>query len=136
MTDKTPKIGFLVKPATREIIPLQFSGDLGFKQLAGAIESGSGYIDIIPVSEDGDVVYVDDEGRMNGAAEKFGQFWLVGTEGSALVVGNGILMGTDDAGDTCDPEMDLAEFTAMVKWERPEGNDDDGEPSITVIALD
>lgn len=126
MSHQKVTIGFLVKPNTRTIEALQFVGECGFRQIAGAIASGSGYVDVIPVSEAGDVIYVDDEGRINGGIESRGRFWIRGSEGCACAVGNGLLFGTDVEGETIDPDMALDAFTAMVLWEQPADCDDDG----------
>lgn len=130
----TNVLGYLVKPATRTIELITCDG-FGFREIAAKIESGSGYIDMIRLNSGGDVVYVDDEGRLNGAAEKFGKFWVRGSEGCALVVGNGLVLGTDDDGDTCTPGMTMDVFTRMVEWDKPADNDDDGSARMSFIHL-
>lgn len=126
----------LVKPSGRTIcITPDVKDYADFRTIARAIASRSGYIGAIFLGN-GDVIYVDDEGRINGTAERQGRFWVRGPVGVCIVIGNGLFLSVDDDGHSAAPILTIEEVVRMVEWEEPADCADDGKAhSPTFINL-
>lgn len=60
-------------------------------------------------TEKGDTLYVDDEGLVNGTP--YGFYW-----NGSLRAGNGVIEGTDEAGEVRDVQSHLQDIEASVKF--------------------
>lgn len=73
----------------------------------------------INLLEPGDAVFIDDEGRINGRGEGLGGFRLLGDPDESLSVplaGYGLVLGSDDKGDTAPAKTNLDWLRAHVEW--------------------
>lgn len=74
------------------------------------------------MNDQGDFVYVDDEGLLNGAAVRYGMFMLtfavpVGEPYRVALAGYGLVLGSSAIGESCDAAMNLADLQAMVEFQ-------------------
>lgn len=82
--------------------------------------------DIVRLNET-DAVYVDDEGLINGAVQRYGTFMLTQTDNApgsepnrVLLAGYGFVLGSDEDGESTAPSMSLADLQAMVSFPTPD----------------
>lgn len=87
---------FLIDPGARTLTTVEYDGDYTtIYQLLG-IDT----FDVVRFGDDGDVIYVDDEGLMKGPTD----FFLI--EGYPQpIAGKGLVLGTDAEGDDIEPKV-------------------------------
>jgi hypothetical protein len=61
--------------------------------------------------ENGDTIYVDDMGLLNGTEDFF-----VHEDYHHPLAGNGLILGTDHMGDSCDCKSDVGEINSKVRF--------------------
>jgi hypothetical protein len=97
----------LINAKTKEVKEVEMGKDYQeiYKQLECELFTAGAYLD------KEDVIYVDDEGLINGT-DVFFTF-----EGAHQpFAGNGLIMGTDDEGESTDCKINLTEVTKRVKF--------------------
>lgn len=65
----------------------------------------------VPLYENGDGVYIDDEGLY-----KEGQYFWIHKNFPTPLAGIGILVGTDENGDTIPPSISIKEFRTHIRF--------------------
>ena len=88
----------LINPITQTVVNYDFEGD--FRDIQEIL--GVDLFTCIGL-ENGDTLYVDDEGLINGTNEFFFAPSLYPTP----LAGKGLILGTDEMGDSCDCETEL-----------------------------
>lgn len=99
---KKGTIGYLIRPLERTIQRVKLDDYHGiYKWIAADC------FDVCRLTQDGDYVYVDDEGLLKQQLRE--NFFQAATYPTPLA-GNGLMMGTDDEGDSVDPKMTWEEL--------------------------
>lgn len=99
-------IGYLINSLDRTITRVPYDGD--YKSIYALI--GCDLFDVVRM-KNGDAIYVDDEGLLK-EDENLGWFTLKGA--SFALRGNGLVLGTDEDGDSVSPATDFDEFVKQV----------------------
>lgn len=73
-------------------------------------------IDAVRINEQGDCVFVDDEGLLNGAGYTHGPFMLTRGERRMPLMGYGLVLGSTIEGESTDPACTLDEVKALVSF--------------------
>ena len=102
---------YLIDPTNQTVTEHQISGDYKEIQKLGQYRA----FDVVRL-DDGDGVFVDDEGLMNGTPQTIGMFLLTGTARSVALAGRGVVLGCDDEGESQDANISLEALTAMVSF--------------------
>lgn len=101
---------YLIDPAAKTVTETDWNGD--FRHIYELIDAQA--FDIARLTTDGDSVYVDDEGLINGTAHKVGLFEVEGY--SVPLAGKGLVLGHNGSGESIEPRMSLADLTARVTF--------------------
>jgi hypothetical protein len=105
-TPEAPATGFLIDPASRSIAPWLYNGD--WRTIAPAIRIGQSPFTIVEIGG-GDVIYVDDEGLLKPLD------WFFAVKGGHQpFAGCGLVLGTDDEGETVSARIALQELKRRV----------------------
>lgn len=98
---------FLIDSTARTITPIEV-GD--FRDLQKKI--GCDLFCVGSTLPNGDTLFVDDEGLLNGT--KHGFLW-----GGQLLMGNGVLLGSDDEGESVDVKTHINTISRIVSFPPP-----------------
>lgn len=101
---------FLIDPDERSVTEVDYSGD--YRQIYTLI--GAECFTAAEFNEFGDVVYVDDEGLMKGPTS----FFIIEGYPQPLA-GKGLVIGTDEEGDSQAPSTDLEWLQSNVDFGAP-----------------
>jgi hypothetical protein len=105
-----PARGYLVDPYKAEVQPIEIPID-DFKeiqrQLGCSCFTTGGYL------ANGDVIFVDDEGLLNGPTHFFR---IKNVNGGQPLAGRGVVLGSDGEGGSADVKTSLEEITSLVRW--------------------
>jgi hypothetical protein len=105
-TPHCPATGFLIDPAARSIAPWPYNGD--WQTIAPAIRIGQSPFTIVEI-DDGDVIYVDDEGLLKPLD------WFFAIKGAHQpFAGCGLVLGSDDEGETVSASITLQELKRRI----------------------
>jgi hypothetical protein len=105
----TSKIRVLhIDPIARTVVEKLIGNDLA--TLQALVE---GYIEVAFRFPNGDVLYVNDEGRMRSDWTEFGAIFALSN--SAVFVGPGVIVGTGDDGDTVSAATALDGFQVFFR---------------------
>lgn len=109
---------YLIDPKEKKITEVNYGGD--WRTISQ--HCGCNTLDMVRLNDQHDSVYVDDEGLLNGAAERDGVFMLtfaspVGEPRCVPLAGKGLVLGHDSQGFNADCRMSLAELQAMVRFQ-------------------
>jgi hypothetical protein len=105
-TPQSPATGFLIDPAARSIAPWRYTGD--WRTIAPAIRIGQSPFTIVEIGG-GDVIYVDDDGLL-----KPHDWFFAIRGGHQPFAGCGLVLGTDDQGETVSARIELHELKRRV----------------------
>ena len=97
--------GFMIDPVTRTIVRLDYGGD--YREITAAL--GCSLFDVARFNEHRDVAYIDDEGLLKNPMH----FFAVNGYLQPLA-GRGWILGTDEAGDSVTPTVDMKWLRANV----------------------
>jgi hypothetical protein len=100
--------GIFIDPFTRTIEEVETTGKLPEIYSMLGVE----LITIVHVGET-DVLFLDDEGLFVPAEEQAYFHW---TGSAQPFAGKGLIVGTDEEGDSTDAEMDIEEVRKKVTW--------------------
>lgn len=111
---------FLIDPYTKTISEVEHDGN--YKSIYPLISTGPHQVETFSVAtlEDGDAIFVDDEGFLGDMDEL--EFFCVYNEGRHSGVrhiclgGKGLVLGSDSEGDSCAPKITLRELLQRVRW--------------------
>lgn len=108
---------YLIDPVNKQVTEVATSGklrnDRGFPGIYALTQCQC--VDIVRIGEEGDHVFVDDDGLLNGAPHRIGMFMLTGTARSIPLAGYGLWLGSKGE-DEGEPKYTLAEVQAMVTF--------------------
>ena len=98
-----------IDTANRKVEVIEISS---WQDIAPAIGNGCTTFAAPVVMENDDTLYVDDEGIFNGfeGGFKLEDSWQY------PILGNAILQGTDEEGDSIEPKTTKEELEAMIIW--------------------
>jgi hypothetical protein len=98
----SPATGFLIDPAARSVAPWAYNGD--WQTIAPALRIGRSPFTTVEI-DDGDVIYVDDEGLLKPLD------WFFAVKGGHQpFAGCGLVLGSDDEGNTVSARIAIGEF--------------------------
>lgn len=102
---------YLINPFAREVTEVEYSGD--FEQVYGFL-GGVRAFTCVTINQEGDGVFIDDEGLFNGDNE----FFSVAGYPEPLA-GFGLVLGCDREGASCAPALTFEDLRDRVKfWDR------------------
>ncbi len=99
---------YLIDPFTQSITEVEYSGD--YNQIYSFIDAD--LFTCADINEFGDTVFVDDEGLINGKPQ---EFFLVADYPTPLA-GKGLVLGTNQEGESVEPSITLDQLRASVDW--------------------
>jgi hypothetical protein len=95
---------FLINPFEKSINEVDYSGD--YQDIYKLIDAE--LFDVVYI-DGNNCIYVDDEGLFKNEQSFF-------QVGYAMLAGRGLVLGTDDEGDSISPEIALEELRKQVKF--------------------
>lgn len=98
---------YLIDPKKKTIEQVDYSGD--FKQIYEFLDCRA--FDIVHVYENGDVIYVDDEGLFVDE-----QHFFIHRNYPTPLAGKGLIIGTDEEGEDQQPKTSFEDFENDIKW--------------------
>jgi hypothetical protein len=105
-TPQHPATGFLIDPAAMSIAPWLYNGD--WRTIAPAIRIGQSPFTIVHI-DDGDVIYVDDEGLLKPLD------WFFAIKGGHQpFAGCGLVLGSDEDGESVSAKIALHELKRRI----------------------
>ena len=105
-TPECPATGFLIDPAAMSIAPWSYNGD--WRTIAPAIRIGQSPFTIVQI-DDGDIIYVDDEGLLKPLD------WFFAVKGAHQpFAGCGLVLGSDEDGETVSAKIALQELKRRI----------------------
>jgi hypothetical protein len=105
-TPERPATGFLIDSAARSIAPWSYNGD--WRTIAPAIRIGSSPFTLVEI-DDGDVIYVDDEGLLKPLD------WFFAVKGGHQpFAGCGLVLGSNDEGETVSASIALQDLKRRI----------------------
>ena len=103
---------YLINPFAREVTEVDYDGD--FNQIYVFLGDGVRCFTCVTINQEGDGVFVDDEGLFNGDNE----FFSVQGYPEPLA-GFGLVLGCDPEGESVAPSLTFEELRDRVKfWDR------------------
>jgi hypothetical protein len=105
----TPTRGYLIDPYKAEVQPITVPIDDHKeiqRQLGCDVFTTGGYL------ENGDVVYVDDEGLLKRPTH----FFRIKGLNDQPLAGRGVVLGSDGEGGSADVQTSESEMTSRVRW--------------------
>lgn len=106
----------LIDPVQRSISEIDYD-DTDFHNIGRSIHAE--LFTVVQLVAEGDGVYVDDEGRINGNGERVGGFRLLGEPDRSLhfdLAGYGLVLGSDDEGASQSPKTTMAWLRDHLEW--------------------
>jgi hypothetical protein len=105
-TSEHPATGFLIDPAAMSIAPWSYTGDR--RTIAQAIRIGHSPFTIVHI-DDGDVIYVDDEGLLKPLD------WFFAIKGGHQpFAGCGLVLGSNEEGESVSAKIALSDLKRRV----------------------
>lgn len=103
--------GILIDPKAHTVtLNDEYDGD--FKTIYRII--GADLFDCVRI-DDSETIYVDDEGLLNGKAASDGFFYVIG-DNPVAIAGRGLILATDDEGDSIATTLTVEKVNAMVRF--------------------
>jgi hypothetical protein len=99
---------YLINPFEKSITEVEHNGD--YKQIYTFIDCDT--FDVVRM-DDGDGIYVDDEGLLKSGQQFFA---LPSLRPDAAFAGKGLVLGCDDQGDSTSPKITLDELAKLVQF--------------------
>lgn len=99
--------GLLINPENKTITPVVLTDD--YRDIYGLIDART--FDVVRL-DDGDGIYLDDEGLLKDEPGPF--FGLKGY--GQPIAGKGLVLGSDDEGETQNVKITLEALTELVTW--------------------
>jgi len=101
---------YLIDPVAKEIRPVDFDGD--YKSICRLIDCRTfTVVEIEGTGDPADIVFVDDEGLLNDP-----HFFFMLDSYPQPLAGFGLVLGTDDDGESVSPRITLEELTRRVSY--------------------
>lgn len=99
---------YLIDPFTQTVSEVEYSGD--YREIYSLIDCDT--FTCADFNPFGDTVFVDDEGLINGKPQ---EFFLIGDYPTPLA-GKGLVLGTNEDGESVEPSMTIHQVAARVDW--------------------
>lgn len=110
-TKDNPAKCFIIDPLSRAVTESQYCGD--YRELYAMIDCDT--FTAVGVNADGDSLFLDDEGLINGKPQQF--FAWLGYANP--LAGKAVVLGTDGEGDSVSPTITLDEVRSNIVWLDP-----------------
>lgn len=102
----------LINPKDQTITEIEFIGD--YKRIQQLIDADC--FDCVRLGdEEENTIYVDDEGLINGVAQRVGMFRVDG-DNPAYLAGKGLILATDAEGESAATKLDIEELRKIVAF--------------------
>lgn len=98
---------YLIDPQAKRVTETEYNGD--FKHIYDL--TGCDTFDVVGFGDVGDGVYVDDEGLLKGP-----EFFFQITGCPSPLAGKGLVLGSDDDGNSIEPKITIDELRALVTF--------------------
>lgn len=99
---------YLIDPWTRTITAVEYSGD--YQEIYQHI--GASCFDCARFADNGDGVFIDDEGLLKNGEQSFFAIWGY----PQPLAGKGLVLGCDADGESVEPQISLEELRARVRF--------------------
>lgn len=99
---------YLIDPFAQTVTEVDYSGDIADIYKLTDCETFA----VAQFDARGNGVFVDDEGLLNNKPKAFFQIW----DYPQPLAGKGLVLGTDDEGESIAPTLTLAELRAKVRF--------------------
>jgi hypothetical protein len=99
---------YLINPLDRTITTVDYDGN--YKSIHKLCDFDT--FDVVGLTDDGDTLFVDDEGLIKGPVYQF--FGIRGYP--ALLAGKALILGTDEDGNSIEPKHDITFYKARLCW--------------------
>jgi hypothetical protein len=100
---------YLIDPFKREVTQVEYSGD--YKEIYKLLDCTC--FDVVTINSESDSVFVDDDGHY---ADKKALFCVTGNAGSVNLVNKGLVLGTNEEGDSVEPTIFMDDLEDMISW--------------------
>jgi len=100
---------YLIDPFEMTISEVNYSGN--YEEIYKLIDCK--YFDCVNLGRTGDTIYIDDEGLINGKQQEF--FKVKGYP--TPLAGYGLVLGSDEEGDSVEPKISLEELRELVSFD-------------------
>jgi hypothetical protein len=104
---------YLIDPTTKSISEVDFNGD--YRQIYTLIGPGVTTFTTVMINDERDTIFLDDEGFLH--SKNLGWFRTAGYH--QLLAGKGLVLGTNDEGDSTEPSISLEELKNSISFEGP-----------------
>lgn len=104
---------YLIDPTTNTTSEVDYNGD--YKQIYTLIGPGVHTFTTVMINEQQDTIFVDDEGFLY--PKSLGWFRVASYH--QLLAGKGLVLGTDEEGDSIEPTITLEELKEQISFECP-----------------
>ena len=89
----------------------------GFQHTAKAIGGGCTTIELVSIARNEDSLYVDEDGLAHVVPNETKGFHYTAEDGTLFtIVGNGVMLGSNEEGESVDVKMDAVELAERVVW--------------------
>lgn len=99
---------YLIDPFAQSVTEVEYSGD--YNQIYRLIDCS--VFTTVEFNDFADTVFVDDEGLINGKQQ---EFFLISGYRQPLA-GKGLILGTNDMGESVEPSITLDQAKALIDW--------------------
>lgn len=99
---------YLIDTPKAEITEIEFDGD--WRKIAAMISAD--IFTIVVLNVQGDVVYVDDEGLINGNDDK----WFAYPTYLQPLKGKGLILGTGNMGESVSPVESIEHYKSLIEF--------------------
>lgn len=105
----------LIDPLTKSITEVTYTGD--YRNIYTHI--GADCFDCVRLGDKNEnTIYVDDNGLNNGAGHRIGMFRVEGRN-PAYLAGRGLILGTDNSGESVATDLDIEELKTRIAFGEP-----------------
>lgn len=99
---------YLIDPFTQTVSEVEYSGN--YQDIYEFIDCDT--FTCVDINEDGDTVFVDDEGLINGKPQ---EFFAIRNYPQPLA-GKGLVLGTDEEGESVSPVSSIEDIRSKIEW--------------------
>lgn len=99
---------YLIDPFQMSISEVDYSGD--YKHIYQLIDCDC--FDVVTINEEGDGIFVDDEGLINGKSQAFFACYPYPNP----LAGKGLVLGRDHEGESVSPKMTIEDLRDRILW--------------------
>jgi hypothetical protein len=104
---------YLIDPFTKTVTTVEYDGD--YQRIYDLIECDM--FDVVRINAQGDGIFVDDEGLINGKEQAFFRIDVDGYHHP--LAGKGLVLGVDSEGESISPHITHEELCERIFWGLP-----------------